>query len=157
VGEPGVGKSRLFWEFTHSHGTQECLVLEAGAVSYGKETPYLPVIDLLKGYFRLDDRDDARRVREKVTGKLLTLDRALESTAPATLALLDVSVDAPEWQALDPPERRQRTLAGVKRILLRESHVQPLVVAIEDLHWIDRETQAFLDSLVESLPTARIM
>jgi class 3 adenylate cyclase/tetratricopeptide (TPR) repeat protein len=157
VGEPGVGKSRLFWEFTHSHRTQGCLVLEAGAVPYGKASPYLPVIDLLKGYFQIDDRDDARRVREKVTGKLLTLDRILESTVPMLLALLDVPVDDPEWQALDPPERRLRTLAGIKRILLRESQVQPLVVVIEDLHWIDTETQAFLDSLVESLPTTRIM
>ena len=157
VGEPGVGKSRLFWEFTHSYRTHGCLVVEGGAVSYGKATPYLPVVNLLKGYFQIDDRDDARRVREKVTGKLLTLDRILELTVPVILALLDVPVDDPEWQALDPPQQRQRTLAGIKRILLGESHVQPLVVVIEDLHWIDTATQAFLDSLVESLPTARIL
>ena len=76
---------------------------------------------------------------------------------PALLALLDVPVDDPAWEALDPPQRRQRTLDAVKRLLLRESQEQPLLLVFEDLHWIDAETQALLDSLVESLPTARIL
>ena len=95
VGEPGLGKSRLFFEFIHSHRTQGWLILESGSVSYGKATPYLPVIDLLKAYFKIQDRDDQREIREKVTGKLLTLDKSLESTLPAFLALLDVPVDDP--------------------------------------------------------------
>src|SRR5687767_14820092 len=78
VGEPGVGKSRLVWEFSHSHRTQGWLVLESGSVSYGKATSYLPVIELLKSYSGIDDRDDERRMREKVTGKLLTLDPLLQ-------------------------------------------------------------------------------
>jgi predicted ATPase/class 3 adenylate cyclase len=157
VGEPGVGKSRLFWEFTHSHRILEWLILESGSVSYGKATPYLPVIDLLKVYFDIEDRDDPRKVREKVTGKLLTLDESLRPTLPAFLALLDVPVDEPAWETLDPPQRRQRTLDAIKRLLLRESQVQPLVLVFEDLHWIDNETQALLDSLVESLPTTCIL
>ncbi len=157
VGEPGVGKSRLVWELTHSHRTHGWLIVQAGSVSYGKATPYLPVIDLLKGYFQVEDRDDQRKVREKVIGKLLTLDRALEPALPAFLALLDVPVEDPQWQAQDPPQRRQRTLDALKRLLLRESQVQPLLVVFEDLHWIDSETQALLESLVESLPTARLL
>ena len=157
VGEPGLGKSRLFFEFTHSHRTQGWLILESGSVSYGKATPYLPVIDLLKAYFKIQDRDDQREIREKVTGKLLTLDKSLESTLPAFLALLDVPVDDPMWQALDPSQRRQQTLGAVKRLLLRESQVQPLILLFEDLHWIDSETQAMLESLVESLPTSRLL
>jgi class 3 adenylate cyclase/tetratricopeptide (TPR) repeat protein len=157
VGEPGLGKSRLFYEFTHSHRTQGWLILESGSVSYGKATPYLPVIDLLKAYFKIQDRDDHREIREKVTGKLLTLDKSLESTLPAFLALLDVPVDDPTWQALDPAQRRQLTLGAVKRLLLRESQVQPLILLFEDLHWIDSETQAVLESLVESLPTSRLL
>src|SRR5207249_4897651 len=121
VGEPGVGKSRLVWEFSHSHRTQGWLVLASGSVSYGKATSYLPVIDLLKTYGRIEARDDARSIREKVTGKLLTLDRALEPLLPAVLALLDVPVEDPAWEALDPPQRRQRTLEACKRLLLRES------------------------------------
>src|SRR6185436_15870247 len=157
VGEPGVGKSRLFHEFTHSHRLQDWLILQSASVSYGKATSYLPVIDLLKGYFKVHDREADREIQEKVTGKLLTLDRSLEPTLPALLALLAVPVEDVQWQALDPPQRRQRTLEAVKRLLLRESQLQPLLVIFEDLHWIDSETQAFLESLVESLPTARLL
>jgi len=157
VGEPGVGKSRLYWEFTHSHRTQGWLILEASSVSYGKATACLPIIDLLRAYFQIAARDDTRKIHEKVTGKVLSLDRALEASLPAFFWLLDVPADDPEWARLDPVHRRQRTLDAVKRLLLRESQVQPLVVLFEDLHWIDAETQALLDSLVESLPTARLL
>jgi tetratricopeptide (TPR) repeat protein len=157
VGEPGVGKSRLLWEVTHSHRTQGWLVVESGSVSYGKATTYLPLIDLLKAYFQLQDRDDARTIREKVSGKLLTLDEVLLPALPAVLALLDVPVEDRAWQALDPPQRRQKTLEAGKRLLLRESQVQPLLLVFEDLHWIDAETQAFLDGLVDSLPTACLL
>jgi hypothetical protein len=157
VGEPGVGKSRLLYEFTHSHRLQGWLVLEAASVSYGKATSYLPVIDLLKSYFKIQDRDDLHEVREKVTVKLLTLDRALEATLPPLLALLDVSVDDAAWHALDPAGRRQRTFDAVKGLLLREARKQPLLLIVEDLHWIDGETQALLDGLVESLGSARLL
>jgi predicted ATPase/class 3 adenylate cyclase len=157
VGEPGVGKSRLVWEFGHSHRTQGWVVLESGSVSYGKATSYLPLIDLLKSYCGIESQDDHRRIREKVLGKLLALDRALETTLPAFLALLDVPVEDPSWNALDPPQRRSRTLDALKRLLLRESQVQPLLLVCEDLHWIDAETQALLDSLVDSLPAARLL
>jgi len=157
VGEAGVGKSRLLWEFTRSHRTHGWLVLESGSVSYGKATPYLPVIELLKAYCRIQVRDDQREIRERVAGKLLMLDRALEPLLTPLLALLDVPVGDATWDALDPPQRRQRTLEAVKRLLLRESQVQPLLVLFEDLHWIDSETQALLDGLIESLPTARVL
>ena len=127
VGEAGVGKSRLFYEFTRSHRTQGWLLLESGSAAYGKATQYLPIIDLIKSYCQIEARDDGRKICEKLTGKLLTLDRALEPTLPALLALLDVTVDPSagsgqaQWRDLDPPQRRQRTLDAVKRLLLRES------------------------------------
>jgi predicted ATPase len=157
MGEPGVGKSRLVWEVTHSHRTQGWLTLEAGSVSHGKATAYLPVVDLLKGYRRVEPGDDPRRVREKVAGKLLALDPALLGSLPILLALLDVPTGDPAWDALEAPLRRHRTLEAVRHLLLREAQVQPLLVVVEDLHWIDGETQAILDALVESLPTARIL
>jgi tetratricopeptide (TPR) repeat protein len=92
-----------------------------------------------------------------VTGKLLILDEALKPTLPALLALLDVPVEDAAWQALDPAQRRRRTLDAVKRLLLRESREQPLLLIVEDLHWIDSASQAFLDSLVESLGSARLL
>jgi class 3 adenylate cyclase/tetratricopeptide (TPR) repeat protein len=157
VGEAGVGKSRLLYEFVHSHHPQGWLVLESASVSYGKATPYFPVIELLKRYAHVEDGDEPRTVRAKVTGHLLTLDEALQDTIPALLALLDaLPADSP-FLTLDPPQRRQRTLTGLKRVLLRESQVQPLLLVFEDLHWIDSETQTLLDSLVESLPTAQLL
>jgi class 3 adenylate cyclase len=157
IGEPAIGKTRLFHEFTHASRTQGWLLLESSSTSYGKATPYLPVIDLLKAYFQLEDRDDGRRIREKLTGRLLTLDPGLGPRLPAFLDLLEVPVEEPSWQALDPSQRRQRTLDALKRLLLRESQEQPLLLVFENLHWIDTETQAFLDGLVESLPTARLL
>ena len=157
VGDPGVGKSRLLWEFTHSAHVSGWLVLEAGAVPYGKTTPYLPAIELLKAYCGIAERDDQRAIREKVIGKLLALDRGFEVALPAFLTLLDLPVDDRAWQALDPAGRRRRTLDAFKRLLLRESQVQPLVLVFEDLHWVDGETQALLESLVESLFGVRLL
>jgi class 3 adenylate cyclase len=85
VGEPGVGKSRLVYEFTHSHCTQAWRVLESASVSYGKATPYFPVIDLLRRYGHVDDGDDLRTIRAKVTGQVLTLDATLQALLPALL------------------------------------------------------------------------
>src|SRR5215467_4143955 len=157
VGEAGVGKSRLVYEFAHSHRMQGWLVLEAASVSYGKATSYLPVIALLKSYFKIQDQDDQREIREKVTGKVLALDRALEAVLPALLSLLDVPVDDPAWLTMMPAQRRRQILDGVKRLLLREAREQPVAVIFEDLHWIDGETQALLDGLVESLVSARLL
>ena len=157
VGEAGVGKSRLVYECLHSHHTQGWQVLESTSVSYGKATPYFPVLDLLRRYAHVDDSDDPRTIRAKVTGQLLTLDETLQDAIAPLLALLDALPDDSPFLTLDPPQRRQRTLAALKRVLLRESQVQPVLVVFEDLHWIDTETQALLDSLVESLPTARLL
>jgi class 3 adenylate cyclase/tetratricopeptide (TPR) repeat protein len=157
VGEAGVGKSRLVYEVIHSHRTQGWRVLESASVSYGKATPYFPVIDLLKRYCHIDDGHEARTIRARVTGQVLTLDEALQETVPALLWLLDALPDDSPFQQLDPPQRRQRTLTALKRVLLRESQVQPVLVVFEDLHWIDTETQALLNHLVESLPTARLL
>jgi len=157
VGDPGVGKSRLYWEFTRSHQIDGCLILESTSVSYGKATAYLPVIDLLRAYFKVEDRDDTRAVQEKITGKLLTLDENLRVALPALLSLLGVPVTDPRWESLGASERRQGILDALKLLVLRESQAQPVVLLFEDLHWIDTETQALLDSIVESLPNARLL
>src|SRR5882672_6207008 len=157
VGEAGVGKSRLVYEVIHSHRTQGWRVLESASVSYGKATPYFPVIELLKRYAHVEPHDDTRTVRAKVTGQVLTLDTALQDTIPAWLSLLDALPEDNPFRTLDPPQRRQRTRDGLTRVVLRESQEQPLLLVFEDLHWIDTETQALLDSLAESLPTARLL
>ena len=115
------------------------------------------MLDLLRRYVQVEDRDDTRTIRARVTGQVLMLDAALQETIPALLALLDVLPEDSPFRILDPRQRRRRTLDGIKRVLLRESQVQPLLLVFEDLHWIDTETQALLDGLAESLPTAQLL
>ncbi len=162
VGEPGVGKSRLFFEFLAAYGrtalpTQRCLVLETFSVSHGKAYPYLPLIDLLKNYFQLGLHDDERIRREKITGRVLTLDRSLEDVLPYLFFLLGIAEPTSPLQQMDAQIRRRRILDAIKRLLLRESLNQPLILVFEDLHWLDAETQTFLTLLSESIPTARIL
>src|SRR5262245_36013086 len=157
VGEPGMGKSRLWYELAHSDRTREWRVLEAAAVSYGQTTSYLPVVALLRRYFDLADRDDPAEIRGKVAARVRGLDPVLEPVLPPLLALLDAAPDDSQWEALDPSERRHRIHEALKALVVRESQVQPLLLVMDDLHWIDGETQAFLDGLVERLPTARLL
>ncbi len=157
VGEPGVGKSRLFYEFLNSHRTRGWMILQGSSVSYGRASSYVPVLDMLKSYFKIDERDDPRGIRAKVTGTVLTLDEGLKDVVPPVLGLLDALPDDSPLLKQSPPQRRQSTLDSVKRLLLRETQAQPVLLVFEDLHWIDSETQALLDSLVESLPTAPLL
>jgi predicted ATPase len=157
VGEPGVGKSRLVYEVSHRAGADGWTILESGTASYGMTVPYLPVIDLVKGYCRIESADDTQAIAEKVAERLLALDQTLQPVVPALQALLEVPVEDAAWQTLDPPGRRRATLDAIKRLLLCESRERPLVLVVEDLHWMDSETQALLDGLVESLPTAHIL
>src|SRR5438132_5076308 len=156
MGEPGVGKSRLFYEFKlTSHSG--CLLLEASSVSYGKASPYLPLLDLLKSYFQLHPQDDERQRKEKIAGKVLILDRSLEDTLPYLFALLGLEDPTASLQQMDPQIRRRRLFEALKRLFLRESLNQPLILIFEDLHWLDTETQGFLDILSESVASARLL
>jgi class 3 adenylate cyclase/tetratricopeptide (TPR) repeat protein len=157
AGEPGVGKSRLIHEFTRTHLAPEWRVLEAFAASFDTSAAYRPLVELLRGYFQIQEGDDLRRIRDKVAAALLGLEESLVAALPAFLAVLDVPVEDPAWQALDPAQRRRRTLDAIRRLLIRESQRRALCLVIEDLHWIDPEAQAVLDSLVEGLPTARLL
>jgi class 3 adenylate cyclase/tetratricopeptide (TPR) repeat protein len=156
MGEPELGKSRLFHEFKLL-SLGGCLVLEAYSVSHGKATAYLPVIELLKSYFDIKGEDDERTRREKVGGKVLMLDRSLEDTLPYLFALLGIEEQPSPLAQMDPQIRRQRTFEALKKLFLRESLNQPLVLIFEDLHWIDAETQGFLDVLSESLASAKLL
>ncbi|MGY2487947.1 adenylate/guanylate cyclase domain-containing protein [Cupriavidus sp. CP313] len=156
VGEPGVGKSRLCHEFKLL-APRDCLVLETFSVSHGKAYPYLPLIELLRNYCQITAQDDERRRREKLTGKLLTLDRALEDSLPYLCHLLGAVEPGSALAQMDTQIRQQRTFEAIKRLLVRESLAQPLELIVEDLQWLDSETEAFLDFLGESVPSARIL
>ncbi|RDK10287.1 adenylate/guanylate cyclase domain-containing protein [Cupriavidus lacunae] len=156
VGEAGVGKSRLFHEFKalSQHG---CMVLETFSVSHGKSFAYLPLIELVKNYFQIELQDDERRCREKVAGRVLMLDRTLEDLLPYLLHLLGIADPISALPNMDSQIRRQRTFEAITRLLVRESQNQPLELLFEDLQWLDNETEAFLDVLVDHLPGARIL
>jgi class 3 adenylate cyclase/tetratricopeptide (TPR) repeat protein len=157
VGEPGVGKSRLTFELIHSDRVDGWLVLEAGASSYGKAISYLPVSTLLRSYLKVGERDTYEDMRARIGARLSALGESLWPAAPAFEALLGVPVENARWQELEPRQRRQHTLEVLTHVILRESQIQPLLLALEDLHWIDAETQAWLDGLVDALPAARLL
>jgi len=157
VGEPGVGKSRLFYEFAQAEHMPGWRILKTGAFSYDKSTAYRSVIDLLRGYFQLSDRENQQEIRDKVVGQVTALDPGLAAVVPAFFSLLDVPVEDPQWQALDPRQRREHTMSAVRSLLLRESQAQPLCVVFEDLQWVDSETQALLDSFVQHLAAAPVL
>ncbi len=154
AGEAGVGKSRLTLEIKATAGGW--LVLETAAVSYGTAYPYLPVIELLKQYCEITADDNERRRREKVTGKVLTLDRGLEDALPFVFALLGLASSVPGSAQSDPAIVRRRTLDALARLFLREAKNQPMLLIVEDLHWLDNESQAFLDALSGRLGDTRL-
>ena len=156
MGEPGVGKSRLFHEFK-ALSEQHCLVLETFCVAHGRGHAYLPLIELLRNYFQIRPQDDARALHEKVAGRVVALERALEDGLPYLLSLLGHSEFTAALQQMDPHIRQQRSFDTIKRLLLRESLTQPVVLIFEDLQWLDDGTQAFLDALSESLATAPML
>src|SRR6202043_4023811 len=156
VGEAGAGKSRLMYEFKATI-PDGCKVLEAYSVSHGKSSAWLPVLELLKSYFEVTDEDDDSRRSEKVEAKARALDPALAETLPYILSLLGIAGAGASLAMMDAGIRRRRTLEAIKRIIIRESLQQPLVVIFEDLHWIDAEPQEFLDLLVDSVASARIL
>ena len=157
VGEPGVGKSRLCWEFTHTVVPPHWLVLEASAVSYGTVTPFLPVVEMLRGCFELDAADRPEQARDKVATRVLSVEPGLASSLPWLLELLELGEPEPAGSRIDPTERRLRILDATKRLLVRWSLERPVLIMLEDLQWADPETQAFLDALTDSLAAARIV
>jgi len=157
AGEAGVGKSRLIHEFIHSRHSTDWLVLESHTASFGHATPYLPLIGLLRSYFKTDGRDSARTIREKVTGKILTLDPSLADASAPILDLLDAIPEAHPFRSLDPQQRRQATVHAIIRLLLAESRIQPVIVVFEDLHWNDSLTLGMLNELVDRVPEARLL
>jgi class 3 adenylate cyclase len=156
MAEAGVGKSRLFFEFK-AKNQSGWMVLEPVSVSHGKASAYLPVLDLLHSYVDIESDDDARKRREKVTGRVLALDRTLEDTLPYLFALLGIVEGEDPLAPMDANVRKRCTIDAIKCILLRESLNQPLIVMFEDLHWIDEQTQEFLNLLADSLPNSKVL
>ena len=156
MAEAGTGKSRLFYQFKATI-PPTCKLLEAYSVSHGRASAWLPVLELLRGYFDVRDTDDVASRRGKVLAALGALDPGLTETLPYLYALLGIQVTPDPIAQMDPQIKRQRTLDAVKLIVVRESLKQPVVVIFEDLHWIDAQTQTLLDLLVDGVANSRVL
>ena len=157
VGEAGVGKSRLMWEFARASRTEGWLLLEMPAASHTKATPYAPVTTMLQAYFQVEPEDDVATIRARVAARTLELDPQLHWAVPAFLALGNIPTEDGEWPALEPSERRRRIFAAVIRVVLREAERRPVLVVVENLHWADSETEALVTALVEEVGETRVL
>lgn len=155
-GEAGVGKSRLCHEFRYL-AKDDCLLLECSGDASSKAFPYLPLIDMLRSYLQLAPGDDDDRIREKVTARLSALDASLNDAIPFLLALLGVVDPSAPIKHVDPQIRRRRTLDAIQRIVLREARDKPVLMLIEDLHWLDDETRSFLTTFGRAIVDARVL
>ena len=157
VGEPGMGKSRLVHEFVSRHRPQGWAVFEAAGVRHGEHTPYLPASNLLRTWAEIGDRDSQADITRKISERLASVDQGLLAALPAFQTLLDVPVEDRAWRDLDPTQKRRRIIETVKTLILRSTEVVPLLLVIEDLHWIDAETLTIINDLVAGLGRHRIL
>ncbi|HEV8144614.1 MAG TPA: sigma 54-interacting transcriptional regulator [Methylomirabilota bacterium] len=156
-GEPGIGKSRLLFEFHRALDGEKVGYLSARALSYGREMPLLPVVELVRRAHDIDDADGVDVVRGKLHSRLTSLGLPADDTAPYLLRLLDITAGTESIRHLSPDAMHQRTLEVFQRVVVASSQAQPLVVAIEDLHWMDRASEGYVSVLVEALVDAPIL
>lgn len=157
VGEPGVGKSRLLLELRNVLPMQEYTYFEGRCLHYGGSMPYLPILDILKPYLDIRKGDRELIIKKKMEGKILQLDKSLNSVFPPIQELLSLEVEDQSYMRLEPREKKVRTFEALRDLFVRESENKPLVLAVEDLHWIDRTSNEFLDFLIGWLANTRIL
>ena len=151
VGEPGVGKSRLLYEFRKSLEGERVTWLDGHCVAYGQTTPYLPVLDILRANFQIEEGDNPLQIREKLRQGLRLLDPALEVILPFLCELLGLPAEGESLKYLDPKDKRQKTFEAIRALTMAGSQRGPLVIIVEDLHWIDKTSEDYLAFLIESL------
>jgi predicted ATPase len=157
VGEPGIGKSRLLYEFRQSLEGKRLTYLTGRCLSYSSTTPYLPVLDLLRHNCGITETDRPEDITAKVHRSLQEVDMAPEDWAPVLLPLFGVQEETPQCAALSPEARKARTLTAVTQMCLHGSRPQPLILEIEDLHWIDASSDECLTVLVERMAGAALL
>jgi len=157
MGEAGVGKSRLLYEFRKAIGSEDVTFLEGKCLSYIRGVAYHPIIDILKSTFNIREGDEDYQIQDRVRQGLKQLGVDEASTLPYLLELLGVKDSGIDKIALSPEGKKDRMMEAVKRISLKGSEIRPLVMAIEDLHWADRSSEEALKYMLDSIPGARIL
>lgn len=156
LADPGMGKSRLVHEFVRGAVPAEWAVIETGASAYDSGVAYLPFSKLLRRWCGVEERDSKPAVADRLRQRIARYPE-LRQALPALLALLDLPVEDPSWPTLSPGQRRRRTLEAIRAVLVRESQDRPLLLLFEDMHWVDGESQAALDALVDGLGALRML
>jgi len=157
MGEAGVGKSRLLYELRKATANEDVTFIEGKCLSYSTNVAYHPVIDLLKSNFDIQEGDDDDRIRDRVKGGLKDMGIDEDSALPFVLELLSVRDSGIDALGLTPEARKARTLEALRRIVLKGSEMRPLVLAIEDLHWVDNSSEDTLKSLLEAISGAQVL
>ncbi|HET8530364.1 MAG TPA: sigma 54-interacting transcriptional regulator, partial [Methylomirabilota bacterium] len=156
VGEAGAGKSRLLLEFARTLDASAARVLRVAMPASDDPSRGRPAASLLGLLFGVETGDAVAEVRETLAARLRELGLE-ESLLPPLAALLEVEVDDPDWAQVQPPQRARRMLDALRRVIVRESLARPVVIILEDVHWIDADTQVAVDSLIGVVPSARIL
>ena len=157
VGEAGVGKSRMLLEFRNSQSHGDFTYLEGRCIHYGDAMSYLPFIDILRSYFGIKEGDQQFLSKKKMEEKILKLDEKLQSVCPPFHELLSLKVDDETYQKLEPMQKKDKTFEALRNLLVRESLNKPIILVVEDLHWIDKSSEEFLSYLIEWLANTHIL
>jgi tetratricopeptide (TPR) repeat protein len=156
ISEAGIGKSRLLYEFRKAVTNEDVTFLEGRCLSYSRNIAYHPIVDVLRANFDIQDTDADQDIRQKVTRFLTALNIDEGTTLPYLLELLSVKDSGIEKIQMSPEARKDRTLETLKRITLKGAELRHIIMAIEDLHWMDRSSEDALKELLESIPGARV-
>jgi class 3 adenylate cyclase/tetratricopeptide (TPR) repeat protein/ribosomal protein L40E len=157
VGEAGVGKSRLVLELSRMLAQDECYCFEGRCLHYGSSMPYLPLLDILRAYFDITEGEREFLVRKMMAEKMSRLDKKLENILPPLHDLFSMKVEDEGYLWLDPQKKRERIFEAIRDLLIRESQRRPLVLAIDDLQWIDHTSNEFLNYFVDWLASSHIL
>jgi class 3 adenylate cyclase/tetratricopeptide (TPR) repeat protein len=157
VGEPGVGKSRILLELTGTLPQEEYTYLDGQCLHYGETMAYLPILHILRSYFDVGEGERESVIKKRIEGKITQLDEKLSDILPPLQEILSLTVEDEEYGRLDPQQKREKTFEAIRNLLVRESQNRPLILAVEDLHWIDKTSEEFLTYLIEGLSSAHIL
>ena len=157
VAEAGVGKSRLLYEFRKTVANEDVTFLEGKCLSYSREVAYHPIIDILKSNFDLREGDDDLKIRERMSDGLKALKVDPTSTHPYLLELLSVKESGIDRIHISPEGKKDQIIEALKRIVIKGSEIRPLIMALEDLHWVDKSSEELLKHLLDSIPGARVL
>jgi len=157
VGEAGVGKSRLLLQLRETLPQDEYTYMEGGCFHYGDAVPYLPLLNTLRYYFGIDEGEPEISVKQKMRAKIGGLDQRLETFLPPLHDVFSLKVEDEQYLKLDAPRKREKTFEAIRNLLLRQSQDRPLVLAVEDLHWMDKTSEEFLGQFITSLAHSHVL